>query len=85
MGLATPTSIMVGMGKGAEAGILFRNSTALEGAHKLTAVVLDKTGTLTKGQPEVTDVEIGDWGLGTGDQGVMTPQIVNRQSSIVNF
>jgi Cu+-exporting ATPase len=60
MGLATPTSIMVGMGKGAEQGILFRNSTALEQAHKLTAIVLDKTGTLTKGTPEVTDMIVAE-------------------------
>ena len=50
MGLATPTSIMVGVGKGAEYGILFKNSAALEQAHKITAVVLDKTGTITKGR-----------------------------------
>jgi Cu+-exporting ATPase len=56
MGLATPTAIMVGMGKGAEAGVLFKNSESLERAHKLTAVVLDKTGTLTRGEPSVTDV-----------------------------
>ena len=56
MGLATPTSIMVGVGKGAEKGILFKNSAALEQAHRITAVVLDKTGTITRGQPEVTDV-----------------------------
>jgi Cu+-exporting ATPase len=58
MGLATPTSIMVGMGKGAEQGILFRSSSALEQAHKLTAIVLDKTGTITRGEPSVTDVVV---------------------------
>jgi Cu+-exporting ATPase len=56
MGLATPTSIMVGVGKGAENGILFKNSAALEQAHKITAVVLDKTGTITRGELAVTDV-----------------------------
>lgn len=55
MGLATPTSIMVGVGKGAEQGILFKNSAALEQGEKLTAVVLDKTGTITQGEPAVTD------------------------------
>ncbi|MFN3491277.1 MAG: heavy metal translocating P-type ATPase, partial [Anaerolineales bacterium] len=63
MGLATPTAIMVGSGKGAEIGILFRNSEALERAGKVNVVVLDKTGTITKGQPAVTDivVESGKW------------------------
>ena len=56
MGLATPTAIMVGIGKGAENGILFKNSEALEQALRIKAVVLDKTGTVTRGEPVVTDV-----------------------------
>jgi len=56
MGLATPTSIMVGTGKGAENGILIRGGESLETAHKLNAIVLDKTGTLTNGTPSVTDI-----------------------------
>ncbi len=56
MGLATPTAIMVGTGRGAEAGILIRGGEALEVAHRVDAVVLDKTGTLTLGRPTVTEV-----------------------------
>jgi Cu+-exporting ATPase len=58
MGLATPTAVMVGTGKGAELGVLFRNSEALERAGNINVVVLDKTGTITKGQPAVTDIVI---------------------------
>jgi len=56
MGLATPTAVMVGTGKGAEMGVLIKNSEALERAGRINLVVLDKTGTITRGQPAVTDI-----------------------------
>lgn len=56
LGLATPTAIMVGTGKGAENGVLIRSGEALETAHKIKAIILDKTGTLTEGKPVVTDI-----------------------------
>lgn len=57
LGLATPTAIMVGIGKGAENGILIKDADALESGYKVNAVILDKTGTITEGKPEITHVE----------------------------
>ncbi len=64
MGLATPTAVMVGMGKGAERGILFKSSRALERAGDVTTIVLDKTGTITRGQPALTDIHLVSWEQG---------------------
>lgn len=60
LGLATPMSVMVGVGKAAEAGVLIRNGEALQTASKITAMVLDKTGTITQGAPKVTDILLTD-------------------------
>jgi Cu+-exporting ATPase len=71
LGLATPTAIMVGTGKGAENGVLIRDGGALETAHKLDTVVLDKTGTLTEGKPRITDVVLFGGGHGLDNDGLL--------------
>lgn len=81
MGLATPTSIMVGMGKGAEKGILFKSSTALEQVQKLNAIVLDKTGTITRGEPAVTDVVISEQYSVVSNQALVTDSLITDDRS----
>lgn len=80
MGLATPTAVMVGTGKGAEMGILFRSSEALERAGKVRVMVLDKTGTITKGQPAVTDIVTSDQLSVNGDEMLMLAASVEKGS-----
>ena len=69
LGLATPTSIMVGTGKGAELGILIRSGAALETAHKVDTVILDKTGTVTRGRPEFSGIRSVSSGPFPGEEG----------------
>ncbi len=72
MGLATPTAVMVGTGRGAEVGVLFRSSEGLERAGKVSMIVFDKTGTLTKGQPQVTDIVMRQPELTSAGGGAVT-------------
>ena len=84
MGLATPTAVMVGTGKGAEMGVLIKSGGALERAGSVNTVVLDKTGTITKGEPAVTDVVVAKDYKGGKDGGLIS-DIFSRQSEIVRL
>lgn len=80
LGLATPMSLMVGIGKGAENGILIRSGEALQTARSIQTVVMDKTGTITKGKPELTDIILDEQSSGTSDQLLKSAASVEKVS-----
>ena len=81
LGIATPAALMVGVGKGAEAGILIRGAEYLERAQKLTTIVFDKTGTLTKGEPSVTDIVARDQGPGASEEDILKLAAIAEKGS----
>ncbi len=82
LGLATPMSLMVGIGKGAENGILIRSGEALQTARAIQTVVLDKTGTITKGKPELTDIVLSDPPSGTSQSIVKDDELLRLSASV---
>ncbi len=82
LGLATPTAIIVGTGKGAERGILIRSAQALERAHRVDTVVLDKTGTLTEGRPAVTDICVAAEAGGGPEDGAAAVDLLQLAASV---
>ncbi len=85
LGLATPTSVMVGTGKGAENGIIFREGSALEYIQDLDTIVFDKTGTLTKGKPELTDVWVSDSeDSSTSEHSISKEEVLRKAASVEN-